>query len=236
MHRARGNQVGRVWAKERRHDLRARFFLAGALSQAIVRELNEIVGLAGGWRKTFGELRQVEVDFGVWDDTGQRERAKNLRRLSRSESQEDVLVILESAGLSREVEKLRQYLTDRKSELEEGDYPGIRLESLKSVSRFLISNRDLPYSVIKVDHDGYADLEWYLSSRRIENDIDDMCWVDGGGQIVLRFVTPNLIEFAMLSGPWLDDAERLSLSGTMSHRKMRVILDMFSERMISYYE
>ena len=235
-HRARGYHVGGFRAKERRHDLRARFYLAGALSQAILREPIEVVEPAGGWSKTFEELRPSEFVFGLWVDTGQRERAKNLRRISRSESQEDVLVILESAGFSREVEELRQYLTDRKSELEEGDYPGIRLDSLKAVSQFLISNLDLPFSAIKADSDGYADLEWYLSSRRIENDIDNMCWVDGGGQIVLRFVTPNLIEFALLSGPWLDDAERLSLSGTMSHSKMRVILDMFSERMISYHE
>lgn len=235
-HRARIHQVVRDRPKKRRHHLSVRVMVAEALSHVFARTRNERLESADRWLKAFEELGQAEVGFDLWEDFAQKEKAKNLRNLSRAESQDEVLSALEFAGLRREARQLRQYLIGREDEFEDGEFPGIRFESLKAVCRFLISNRDLPHSAIKADSDGYADLEWYLSSRRIENDIDNMCWINGGGQIVLRFVTPNLIEFAMLSGPWLDDAERLSLSGTMSHSKMRVILDMFSERMISYYE
>ena len=172
----------------------------------------------------------------VLEDPEQEEMERNLRRLAQSDTQEDVLAALDSAGYSKQVEQLRQHLVERDTILEDGEHPGIRFESLRAVARFMVSNRDLSFSSIKVDFSGSADLSWYLSPRRQEHDGDDMFWIDGGGQITLRFVTANLIEFAMLSGPWTNGAERLSLTGTMSHKKMRVILDMFSNRVISYNE
>ena len=153
-----------------------------------------------------------------------------------SENQDEVLEVLIESGLEREVEELQKYLEVRDSETEDGECPGIRLDSLKAVSRFLISHEDLPYSAIKADFDGYADLEWFLPSWLQEGEEDDMFWGEGDGQVVLRFVTSNLVEFAMLSGPWTEDAERLSLSGTMSHSKMRAILSLFLARMVSYDE
>ena len=192
-----------------------------------------------------GKLASDEM-LGVWhygsaqvivlESPEQEEMERNLRRLAQSDSHDDVLAALDSAGYSKQVEQLRHHLVERDAILEDGEQPGIRFESLQAVARFMVSNRDLPFSSIKVDFSGSADLSWYLSPRRQEHDGDDMFWIDGGGQITLRFVTPNLIEFAMLSGPWTNGAERLSLTGTMSHMKMRAILDMFSNRMISYNE
>lgn len=204
---------------------------------AIIRERRRALALAEEWAGS-SLASSVDVIYCLMSDySDQAEKEKSLRKLEKAKDQDEVMKVLKDAGFSKQVEKLRQHLIDRKEELEDGEHADIRFESLRAVSRFLISYRDLPFSVIKVDSDGFADLEWFLSARHIENDIDNICWIDGGGgQIVLRFVTPNLIEFAMLSGPWLDDAERLSLSGTMSHSKMRVVLNMFSERIISYHE
>lgn len=203
------------------------------------RFLEKPIEIEGRWLQSIERadvLYYAKSNFVVWEDPVQKEREKNLRKLSQSETQEDILMTLESAGFSKEVEQLRQYLEDRATRLEEGEHPGIRLESLRAVSRFLISHYDLPFSAIRSDFDGYADMEWYLSSEHEDGDEDDLFWVDGGGQIVLKFVTPNLIEFAMLSGPWLDCAERLSLTGTMSHSKMKVIIEMFIGRMVAYGE
>lgn len=193
----------------------------------------------GVWLDPYGQhdlLHHLLGKYETLEGSRQDEKEGRTRKLFLAESQEDVLAILGEAGLSEEVEQLRRYLADREEESEEGEYPGIRLESLKAVSHFLMSNDDLPFSAIKADFDGFADLEWFLSSRREEGVNDDKFWGEGDGQFVLRFVTPNLIEFAMLSGPWIGEAERLSLSGTMSHSKMRAILDLFIRRMVPYGE
>ena len=193
----------------------------------------------GVWLDPYGQYVLLHHLLGKYEGlerSRQDEKERRIRELVSSESQEEVLAILGEAGLSEEVEQLRRFLADREEESEDGEYPGIRLDSLKAVSRFLISHDDLPFSAIKADFDGYADLEWFLSSWREEGDDDDMFWGEGDGQVVLRFVTPNLIEFAMLSGPWIGEAERLSLSGTMSHRKMRTIIDLFIGRMVPYGE
>lgn len=161
-------------------------------------------------------------------------KKRKVLRVMRSTSQEEVLLALRESGAFGLAEYLQGYLERRKADLEEGEYPGIRLDSLKAAVRFLLLYDDLPYSAIRADFDGYAYHGWFLSSRHSERHEDDVFWVDGDGQITLRFVTLNLIEFAMISGPWLDGAERLSLSGTMSHSKMKIIIGMFFRRMVSY--
>lgn len=180
------------------------------------------------------ELNNLSLLNEYGEVSHQDERVIRLQELESSENQEKVIDILEESGFYREVEQLHRYLEDRKTSLEDGEYPGIQLDSLKAVSQFLIRHDQLPFSAIKADFDGYADLEWFLSSRRHEGDDDDKFWGEGDGQIVLRFVTANLIEFALLSGPWIEEKERLSLTGTLSHTKMKTILDLFTERMVSY--
>ena len=234
MYGSRGRQVDRDTPDEWWRSTVSRSYLAGILGMEIVRTQGAQDELAEGWFGAYRRLFPARGILDLWEDIDQEEREENLRRLEMADSEDKVFWVLELEGLFREAGQLRQYLKDRRGSLEEEEYPGIRIESLKAVSRFLILNRGLPFSAIKADYDGYADLEWYLSSKRQEGDEDDLHWVDGGGQIVLRFVTPNLIEFAMLSGPWLDGAERLSLSGTMSHKKMRTIIDMFVGRMVAY--
>lgn len=236
-HPSRGYRGRRAWPEKRQHDRAAYRLLMERVSDIISTSVRKSdIGLTERWLESFGVPYQAVVHFGVREDPDHKEREENLRKLEESASQDDVLTVLKVAGFSRQVEQLRQHLVNRDAMLEDGEYPGIRFESLQAVSRFLISHSDLPFSAIRSDYDGNADLEWYLSPERAEDDEDDLFWVDGGGQIVLKFVTLNLIEFAMLSGPWLDGAERLSLSGTMSHSKMKIIIEMFIGRMVAYGE
>ena len=233
-HRPRVYRSRRSWPEKRQYHFTYRLSKERASDLVRTWERKDETELTEGWHEWFRALHQFVAHFGLREDPDQKEREKNLRKLEKSKNQDEVLAILEAAGYSRQVDQLRQYLVDREEGLEEDEHPGVRFDSLRAVSRFLISQQDLPFSAIKADYDGYADLEWFLSSRREEGDDDDIFWGKGDGQIVLRFVTPDMIEFAMLSGPWVEGAERLSLEGTLSHGKMRIILDMFLKRMVSY--
>lgn len=160
-------------------------------------------------------------------------KEKALEKIVFAEDQEKLLDILTERGFSTVVEGFRQYLVRREKSLEDGESPGVNLDSLRAVARFLVSY-NLPYSAIKADFEGNADLEWFLSSKRNEDHPDDAFWGEGDGQMILRFVSCKAIEFAVLSGPWVDEKERLSLTGTLSHSKMKSIIDMFKGRMVSY--
>lgn len=162
-----------------------------------------------------------------------KEKQEALEKIVSAEDQEEVLNLLTERGLSTVVEGFRQYLVRREKSLEEGESPGVNLDSLKAVVQFLVSY-DLPHSAIKADFEGNADLEWFLSSRRKENHPDDEFWGEGDGQMILRFVSSKAIEFAVLSGPWVGEKERLSLTGTLSHSKMKAVIDMFIGRVVSY--
>ena len=162
-----------------------------------------------------------------------KEKQEALEKIVSAEDQEEVLNLLTERGLSTVVEGFRQYLVRREKSLEEGESPGVNLDSLKAVAQFLVSY-DLPHSAIKADFEGNADLEWFLSSRRKENHPDDEFWGEGDGQMILRFVSSKAIEFAVLSGPWVGEKERLSLTGTLSHSKMKAVIDMFIGRVVSY--
>lgn len=162
-----------------------------------------------------------------------KEKERVLKKISSAKDQEEVLSILTERGLSTVVQGFRQYLTRQEKRLEEGEWSGPSLDSLKALAQFLVSY-DLPHSEIKTDFDGNADLEWFLSSKLKEEHPDDEFWGDGDGQMILRFTSSKSIEFAILSGPWGGDKERLSLSGCLSHSKMKTVIDMFSGRMVSY--
>lgn len=156
-----------------------------------------------------------------------------LREVVLSENQEEVLAILERAGLLRQVESFHQHLSDRNDYVRESDHPGARLESLKAASRFLI-NYDPPYSDIEADLEGNVEMEWLLSSKPVKPDIDHDFWGNGSGYMAIRFVSSRAIEFAMLSGPWAENKERLKVSGTFSHSKMHSIIKMFRDRVVLY--
>ena len=162
--------------------------------------------------------------FGRGDILGQIQHAKN---------EEKVLHIMGRAGFSRQAESFRQDLMDCLENEEEGEHPGVNLDSLKASARFLV-NCSPPYSDLDMDADGNVGMEWLLSPSQAERDPDAEFWGDGQGYMAIRFVSSKAIEFAMLSGPWHEEKERLNVSGRFSHRKMNKIVEMFAERMVEY--
>ena len=162
-----------------------------------------------------------------------RRRRNALYRIRLSENEDELLNTLKSGGFSKEAETYRQHLERRKEEFEHCEFTNVKFESLKAVARFLVSH-DLPFSEINADHEGNADLEWLLSSEQEEDDQDEDFWGDGDGHMILRFVSSKSIRFAILSGPWGESKERLSISGNLSHSKMKAVMDLFKERMVSF--
>ena len=153
-----------------------------------------------------------------------------LNNIFQADSQDQVLGILSEGGFEREVSEFQQLLAG----FGEGDEFGeICFESLKAAARFLVTY-DVPYSPMDFDHNGDIVLEWVLSADKEENHEDDIFWGEGDSHFILRFISANLIEFALSSGTWDGDRERMNLSGRLSHSKMDSILDMFRERIISF--
>ena len=170
----------------------------------------------------------VSSYFGLVKNREQIEIALN--DIFQSSNQGQVLDILSEVGFEREVSEFQKEL----AEIEEDDESSkVCFESLKAAARFLVTY-DVPFSPIEVDHNGDIVLEWMLSADKEENHEDDIFWGEGDSHFILRFISSNLIEFALSSGPWDGDRERMVLSGRLSHSKMDSILDMFRERIISF--
>ena len=151
-----------------------------------------------------------------------------------SNDENELMGALCKEGFSDQVEEYRKHLENMRSNSDEEEHSVVRFDTLKAAARFLIENEDLPFSAIESDFDGHAELNWFLSSRRREDHEDDAFWGEGDGNMVLRFLSPTMIEFAMISGPWGESTERLSLSGTLSHSKMKTVIEMFKVRMVGY--
>ena len=158
---------------------------------------------------------------------------RNLAEIQHSKNEEEVLRILKGAGFSRHVESFRQNIMDYQEYEEEGEQPGVNLDSLKAVARFLVNHRP-PYSDIDMDADGNVGMEWLLSSSQGGLDPDAQFWGEGEGYMAIRFVSSKAIEFAMLSGPWHEGKERMNVSGRFSHSKINTIVEMFAGRMVEY--
>lgn len=153
-----------------------------------------------------------------------------LNEIFQADSQDRILDILSKDGFEKEVSGFQKALADVEVDDEFGE---VSLESLKAAARFL-KTYDVPYSPMEFDDNGDILLEWMLSADIKENHEDDMFWGEGDSHFILRFISANLIEFALSSGAWDGNRERMILSGRLSHNKMCSILDMFRERIISF--
>ena len=123
-------------------------------------------------------------------DASRRERESLRERIFATETHDEVLDILAQNRLSRYVDDYHSYLKWRREGLEEGESPGIILQSLQSWIWFLISYAEparLPYAMIDADHDGCIELEWRLSAESDGSDPDDAYW---GNALRLRQVRP----------------------------------------------
>ena len=218
--------------KELTKEKRRRSFVSGLFNQFLGKK-------AGHYHIEFipskGVITREEIDHVIFLNKGDITVSTNrtFARIDRSKSQEELMVILDRAGFTEQAESFRQHVLDRQDYVEEGGHPGSKLESLKAAVQFLVKYNP-PYSDIEADFEGNVELEWMLSPRVVEPDIDQGFWDDGSGYMAIRFVSSKAIEFAMLSGPKAEDRERLKVAGTFSHSKMNTIIKMFKGRMVMY--
>lgn len=157
--------------------------------------------------------------------------------VSSAVTQDEILDILSDNDFKEHVNEFRQYLIERREQLEEGENPDVLLESLKAAAMFLLTYPGIGYSGIRVDYEGNVDIEWCLSSENFGEDSDDSAfWGDGDGAMAIKFISADAIEFALLSGPYgpKQRTERLNISGVLSHKKMNSVIEMFSNRMVAY--
>ena len=194
-------------------------------------------GVGGAWLSNWGSTIESHNVTHFWlnrdEDLRESYKKNRVRELESSKNQEEVIAILEKAGLFRQVESFRQHVSDRNDYVGESDHPDAKLDSLKAAARFLI-NYDPPYSDLEADLEGNVEMEWLLSSVSVKPDSDHEFWGEGSGYMAIRFVSSRAIEFAMLSGPWAENRERLKVSGVFSHSKMHSIIKMFRDRVVLY--
>ncbi len=152
-------------------------------------------------------------------------------------TQDEILDLLAEYNYGEHINEFRRYLGERGDHIENEENPNIDYESLQAAAKFLLVHSDINYSGLRADSDGHIDIEWCLSSENIEDDPDDSTfWGDGEGAMAIKFISGDAIEFALLSGPYGQKkrAERINISGVLSHSKMNCMIRMFISRMIPY--
>lgn len=194
------------------------------------------------------ELNKAVHNFGrSWDtpyrvlrwhneDRKQPGRERLRKNLFASETHGEVLEILRQNNLGRHVKDYSAYLNWRKEDLDEGESPGIILQSLQSWAWFLVSYaspKKIPVAKLKADFDGCIELVWRLSSEPIQDDPDNEYWGNGRGIAVLKFFPSYLNSFSILSGPYASGKLRLAFEGSLSHVKTQRAIDMFAERLLN---
>ena len=166
----------------------------------------------------------------------QKVRNSELRQeLFEANTYEDVLEILHKNNLDNCVHDYLSYLELRQEDLEDGESPGVILQSLQSWAWFLIDCAEpmgLPYAEFNADFDGCVELEWRLSGESRWEDPDAKYWGNGKGIAVLRFYPSLLNAFSILSGPYASEKRRITFEGCLSHTKTKEILSLFSERFL----
>ena len=144
-------------------------------------------------------------------------------------------MMLTRNDLGRHVENYKAYLEWRQEDLEEGESPGVVLQSLQSWAWFLVSYaqpKKLPLARMKADFDGCIELIWRLSPERVSGDPDNGYWGNGRGIAILKFYPSYLNYLSILSGPYASEKRRLSVDGFLSHTKTQQVLNVFAERLL----
>ena len=178
------------------------------------------------WYLSEERLRQLEIA-----------RSKNAREgLFAARAHEEVLGFLSHHSLQRHVDDYLSYIEWRREDLEEGESPGIILQSLQSWAWFTFDYarpKGLPYTKLKADFDGNARLTWRLSDKVLHTGADSEYWGNGYGIAVLKFYPSNLNYFSMMSGPFASERRRLTLEGYLSYERTCQVIDMYAERFLN---
>ena len=170
------------------------------------------------------------------EDRKETSRERLRKKLFATETHEKVLEVLFQNNFGRYVKDYYAYLNWRQEDLDEGESPGIILQSLQSWAWFLISYaapKKLPFAKVKADFDGCIELVWRLSTEPIQDDPDNEHWGNGRGIAVLKFFPSYLNSLSILSGPYATRKLRLAFDGCLSHVKTQQAIDMFAERFLN---
>ena len=163
-----------------------------------------------------------------------KERVRLWDQIRDTSTSEEVLDILRQRNLCLYVEDYYSYL-DLKSRITGGEH-GFELQSLQSWARFVIDfieKEGFPYSEIRSNRDGCAQLEWRLSEAHDESDWDNEYFGNGRGIVDLTLFPSGLISLSILTGPYVNGKNRISLSGRLSYLKTTEILRLFRSRLQS---
>ena len=155
------------------------------------------------------------------------------RAIFKAKSHERVLRILAESDLELHAEDYYAHLQSRQEHLEEGESPGVILQSLQSWVWFLIDfaqPRQLPYAKFDADFDGCVELSWRLSGESIQNDPDNEYYGNGRGLVHITFFPSHLNYLSVFSGAYVENRHRIGFDGWFSHTKTKQVLDTFMER------
>ena len=125
---------------------------------------------------------------------------------------EGVVALLRRSGLegiAARLDYLRQVVD------EDPEHPPMAIESLRSLARFLVAERQLPHPQISVGPDGLLSAQW----RTTSNDV-----------MAMEFLGSGLIRFAALSSPG-DPEDPWSVSGTLPRNEVMTAVEPFTVRM-----
>ena len=150
----------------------------------------------------------------------------------------DVLNMLLWNGQGEIVQKYFKYLDDRSKHLEEGESPGIILQSLQSWAWFLLDYAfptEMPDIHVDADWDGCAYFEWSLIGEEVDGDPDNEYWGSENrtwapGIMTMTFYPNRLVGLGLLSGSYGSNKRRLTLESTLSYDKAIGVLEMFRYR------
>ena len=162
------------------------------------------------------------------------ERLRLWDQIRDTSTSEEVLDILRQRNLDLYVEDYYSYL-DVKSRNTGGEH-GFMLQSLQTWARFVIDfieKERFPYAEIRANREGCAQLEWRLSEAHDESDWDNEYFGNGRGIVDLTLFPSGLISLSILTGPYGNGGNRISLSGRLSYLKTTGILKLFRSRLQS---
>ena len=162
-------------------------------------------------------------------------REANRRKLFISDSDEDVLDLLDQNNLHRYIDDYISYSEYRLRNLEDDERPGIILHSLQSWAWFLIDCAkplNLPYTKISADFHGCVELEWELSGYTRTDDRASKYWGPHEGIAMLRFYPSRMHAFSILSGSYASGKRRTTFESCLPYGELKKILPLFAERFL----
>lgn len=185
--------------------------------------------------KQFGLTHRDDWTNGFLESMASK-RARLQQEVFASQTHEDVLDVLSKNKLEEFVQDFADYLVRRQYDLDEGESPGVFVQSLQSWAWFLLDYPELgnlPKAETSADIDGCLEMEWELSCDEIQDDPENEFYGNGRGLAVLTFYPASLNHLSILSGAYTNGKQRITLDCFLSHDKTIQIIDLFAERLVN---